>query len=107
LASIPERRWIGIAMAFYGFSVALATVYGRYHFATDAIAGILISLLAIAALKLLQRAHSCVPCRDFRGADPCRVSRHLFAADVASTGLSTRHARVRAPQKRYISSIAF
>lgn len=53
LASIPERRWIGIGMAFYGFSVALATVYGRYHFATDAVAGILISLLAIVALKLL------------------------------------------------------
>jgi membrane-associated phospholipid phosphatase len=52
LATIPKRRWIGVSMAIYGFSVAIATVYGRYHFAADAIAGIVVSLLSIAALKL-------------------------------------------------------
>ncbi len=51
LATIPQRRWIGILMAIYGFSVALATIYGRYHFAADALAGVVISLLAVIALR--------------------------------------------------------
>ena len=34
------------------YTVAIATVYGRYHFAADAIAGIVVSLLSIAALRL-------------------------------------------------------
>jgi membrane-associated phospholipid phosphatase len=54
LAAIPERPWIGRMMAFYGFSVAIATIYGRYHYAADAAAGIAISLVAIAALKIDQ-----------------------------------------------------
>jgi membrane-associated phospholipid phosphatase len=47
LYAIPERRGIGLAMACYGFSVAIATIYGRYHFATDALAGIVISFAAL------------------------------------------------------------
>jgi membrane-associated phospholipid phosphatase len=46
LALIPERRWIGKLMTIYGISVAIATIYGRYHFATDAAGGIAISLVA-------------------------------------------------------------
>lgn len=57
LAAIPERRWIGWTMAAYGFSVAVATVYGRYHFAADGIAGIAVSLVAAAALRVHKRVH--------------------------------------------------
>ena len=39
-------------MVAYACSVAVATVYGRYHYAVDAVAGIAMSLLAVAALKL-------------------------------------------------------
>ena len=49
--AIPERRWIGMLMVLYGFSVAIATIYGRYHFATDALAGIAISLAALITLQ--------------------------------------------------------
>jgi membrane-associated phospholipid phosphatase len=49
-ATLPERPWIAHAMAIYGLSVAVATVYGRYHFAADAAGGIAISLLAILVL---------------------------------------------------------
>jgi membrane-associated phospholipid phosphatase len=52
LATIPDRRWIGWLMVAYACSVAVATVYGRYHYAVDAVAGIAMSLLAVAALKL-------------------------------------------------------
>ena len=49
LLTLPKRRWIGWIMVFYGLSVAIATVYGRYHYAVDAAAGILMSLVGLAA----------------------------------------------------------
>ncbi len=51
-AALPDRPWIWRAFAFYGFSVALSTVYGRYHYAVDALAGIAASALAFLALTL-------------------------------------------------------
>lgn len=50
LDTLPERPWIGWTMAVYGLCVAIATVYGRYHYAVDALAGIGISLLVAGAL---------------------------------------------------------
>ena len=50
LAAIPKKRWIGWLMAAYGVSVAIATIYGRYHYAVDAAAGLAISALAFAPL---------------------------------------------------------
>ena len=38
-------------MAAYAVSVAVATVYGRYHYAADAVAGFAVSLLAVAILS--------------------------------------------------------
>jgi membrane-associated phospholipid phosphatase len=52
LAAIPKRRWIGWTMFAYGIVVAVATVYGRYHYAADGLAGIAVSLVALAVLKL-------------------------------------------------------
>jgi membrane-associated phospholipid phosphatase len=52
VACIPERKAIGIAMVIYAISVAIATIYGRYHFAVDALAGAAFSVAAIAALRL-------------------------------------------------------
>ncbi len=46
LAYLPERRRIGWGMLVYAVSVAVATVYGRYHYAADAVAGLAISLVA-------------------------------------------------------------
>ncbi len=55
LATIPERKWIGWSMFAYGILVAIATVYGRYHYAVDGVAGIAVSLAALAALALQKR----------------------------------------------------
>ena len=52
LAILPSKRWIGYGMADYAASVAVATVYGRYHYGVDAAAGFAVSLMAIPALKL-------------------------------------------------------
>jgi membrane-associated phospholipid phosphatase len=53
LETLPEKRWIGRTMAAYGLAVAVATIYGRYHYAIDTVAGIAVSLLGLAAVKLL------------------------------------------------------
>lgn len=45
LATLSERRWIGWGMAIYGVCVAIATVYGRYHYAVDVAAGAALSFI--------------------------------------------------------------
>ena len=49
LLTIPERQRYGWSLVIYACSVAVATVYGRYHYAVDAVAGFGISLLALSA----------------------------------------------------------
>jgi membrane-associated phospholipid phosphatase len=51
----PERKRFGWIFLVYAASVAIATVYGRYHFAVDAVAGIGVSLAALAAAQWLLR----------------------------------------------------
>jgi membrane-associated phospholipid phosphatase len=51
LKTIPEKRWIGWSMAAYAVMVSIATVYGRYHYGVDALAGFTVSLLAIPAAR--------------------------------------------------------
>ena len=53
---LMPRRKDGWFLLIYAISVAIATVYGRYHYLVDAMAGFAISLLA-AALCLLYYAH--------------------------------------------------
>jgi membrane-associated phospholipid phosphatase len=48
---LPEKRKFGWGMLVYAASVAVATVYGRYHYAVDAVAGLAVSV--IAALMIL------------------------------------------------------
>lgn len=45
---LPERRAIGWGMLVYAVVVSIATVYGRYHYAVDALAGFGVSLIALA-----------------------------------------------------------
>jgi membrane-associated phospholipid phosphatase len=51
-AFLPERRRYGWGMLVYAVSVAVATVYGRYHYAADAVAGIGVSLVPGAMILL-------------------------------------------------------
>jgi membrane-associated phospholipid phosphatase len=51
---IPEKRWAGIGMLIYAASVAIATIYGRYHYAVDAMAGIAVSVVAAAAVLIFR-----------------------------------------------------
>jgi membrane-associated phospholipid phosphatase len=55
LITMPDRRRYGIVVAIFAFSVAIATIYGRYHFVTDALAGFCISFVAFTAIQVRQR----------------------------------------------------
>ena len=55
MAALPERRWFGRVMLVFACLVAVQTVYGRYHFAVDAAAGFLISLLGHAVGATVSR----------------------------------------------------
>jgi membrane-associated phospholipid phosphatase len=50
-----EKRWAGWGMLVYAASVAIATVYGRYHYAVDAVAGLVVSLAALLLAIVLRR----------------------------------------------------
>ncbi len=54
-AFLPERRRYGWGMLVYAVSVAVATVYGRYHYAADVVAGFGISLIPAAMILLALR----------------------------------------------------
>lgn len=44
---LPERPWVGRFLLVLAILIATATVYGRYHYAADALAGFLVSLVAL------------------------------------------------------------
>jgi membrane-associated phospholipid phosphatase len=46
LLLLPEKKRIGIGMLVYAVSVSIATVYGRYHYAADVVAGFWVSVAA-------------------------------------------------------------
>ncbi len=54
-AYLPERRRIGWGTLLYAMSVAVATVYGRYHYAADVVAGMAVSLVPAAMILLARR----------------------------------------------------
>jgi membrane-associated phospholipid phosphatase len=49
LLFLPERKRVGWVTLIYAVSVAIATVYGRYHYAADVVAGLGISVVAVIA----------------------------------------------------------
>ncbi len=54
LLVLPERRRIGWVGFWFAVTVSVATVYGRYHYAADAAAGLVTTLLALAGIAALK-----------------------------------------------------
>jgi len=52
---LPERRWVGRFLLVMAVLIATVTVYGRYHYAADAVAGFAISLAALGITALTER----------------------------------------------------
>jgi len=46
LRALPERRWVGRFLLVMASLIAIATVYGRYHYLSDAVAGLSVALVA-------------------------------------------------------------
>ena len=46
LLYLPDRKRYGVGMLIYAASVSVAAVYGRYHYAVDALAGCGVSVIA-------------------------------------------------------------
>jgi membrane-associated phospholipid phosphatase len=51
----PARRMWGSVLLIYSVSVAIATIYGRYHYAADALAGFGVSVAAAVCLYAWDR----------------------------------------------------
>jgi len=58
LLTLPERLRYGRGMLIFAVSVSIATVYGRYHYAADAVAGFAVSLAALAVITGLNRMNA-------------------------------------------------
>jgi membrane-associated phospholipid phosphatase len=59
--ALPERRWVGRSLLLIASLIAIATLYGRYHYLADVVAGLLVALVAFGALpkrKGLTKLHS-------------------------------------------------
>ena len=48
-----DHAWLYRGVSVYAALVAVATVYGRYHYAVDAAAGVIVGIVAAAAGKAL------------------------------------------------------
>jgi membrane-associated phospholipid phosphatase len=48
LRTLPERPWVGRFLLVIASLIAIGTVYGRYHYLSDAVAGLLVALVAVA-----------------------------------------------------------
>jgi membrane-associated phospholipid phosphatase len=55
LIAMPDHKRYGWIVAVYACLVAIATVYGRYHFAADAVAGFAFSFMAFFATQVVRR----------------------------------------------------
>jgi membrane-associated phospholipid phosphatase len=53
--ALPEHRWVSRFLLVLALAIALATVYGRYHYLADAVAGFAMALVALAASRIAER----------------------------------------------------
>ncbi len=48
LRALPEHKWVGRSLLALAVLILMATVYGRYHYAVDSIAGLAVAAAALA-----------------------------------------------------------
>lgn len=52
--ALPEKKWISSVLIVIAALIAAATVYGRYHYLVDAVAGFLVAVFAFVVAKFIQ-----------------------------------------------------
>jgi membrane-associated phospholipid phosphatase len=55
MSTLPEHRWVGRAFLIVAILIATATVYGRYHYAADAVAGFAMAVAGFGISRLWVR----------------------------------------------------
>ncbi len=55
---LPERRWVGRFLLVLAVLISTATVYGRYHFAADALVGFGLAVAAEIVARIVDRRDS-------------------------------------------------
>lgn len=55
LLALPHRKVLGCGLLVYAVSVSVATVYGRYHYAADVLAGFVVSLIPALLCLILRK----------------------------------------------------
>jgi len=53
---LPEKKWVGRTALLLAILIAVATVYGRYHYVADALAGLGVALAATAVSVWREKA---------------------------------------------------
>jgi membrane-associated phospholipid phosphatase len=52
---MPERKWAGWMLLLLATGIFWATIYGRYHYAVDAVAGLLVAAAAFWLCEWIER----------------------------------------------------
>ena len=52
---LPDKKWAGRSLLVLAVSTSIATVYGRYHYAVDGLAGLVVAMLALVAASAVER----------------------------------------------------
>ena len=55
MLAVPERKWLVRGLVAMALAISTATIYGRYHYATDVLAGFALSLVAVAVTLVLRK----------------------------------------------------
>ena len=60
---MPETKWVARTILVLAFLIATATVYGRYHYLADAVAGFGVSVCCYWLTRGRWRADGLTSCR--------------------------------------------
>ena len=60
---LPDKKWVGRSLFVLAVSICVATVYGRYHYAVDALAGLAIAVLALVVTRVMERPSKVIKTR--------------------------------------------
>jgi membrane-associated phospholipid phosphatase len=55
--ALPEHKWVSRFLHGMALLIAVATVYGRYHYLTDAVAGLLMAVIALMLATMQPSFH--------------------------------------------------
>ena len=80
--ALPSRPWAGRLLFSVAVLIAIATVYGRYHYAADAAAGLAVALLAFSAGVVREKLFGRESAVQWHARTPRHAGTHHRGADA-------------------------